>query len=63
MPNGVGTGIFQGRAVAEDYGVWRAHFGESVLPSAAGLLDSVPEPASILLAMWTLALSALRRHG
>jgi hypothetical protein len=63
MPNGVGSGIFQGRAVAADYDVWRAHFGESVLPSAAGLVNSVPEPASVLLAMCTVAIYAFRRHG
>jgi hypothetical protein len=62
MPNGVGAGVFEGRAVPEDYNVWRAHFGESVVPSGAEAY-STPEPATVLLAMCTIAMYALRRHG
>ena len=43
MPNGVGTGIFQGRAVAADYNLWRANFGKS----AFGQAVSIPEPSTI----------------
>ena len=62
MPNGVGAGLFEGRAVPEDYNAWRAQFGASVVPSAAALVDSVPEPATILLVMCAVAIYALRRH-
>jgi hypothetical protein len=63
MPNGVGSGIFQGRAVPEDYDAWRAHFGESVIPSAAALGHLAPEPATVLLAMCVVAMYGLTRHG
>jgi hypothetical protein len=63
MPNGVGTALFQGRAVPQDYDAWRAHFRETVIPSAAGLASAVPEPAAVLLAICTIAIFALRRHG
>lgn len=63
MPNGVGSGLFEGRAVAEDYDAWRAHFGATVIPSAAGFAYSVPEPAAGLLAAYALGVWAFRRHG
>jgi hypothetical protein len=63
MRNGVGSGLFEGRAVAEDYDAWRAQFGKTVIPSAAGFAHSAPEPTTCLLVICALGLYTLRRHG
>jgi hypothetical protein len=54
MPNGTGTGLFAGRAVAEDYNWWRLHFGSHVTFSSS---ESFPIPESSSL--WLLICAAL----
>jgi hypothetical protein len=61
MPNGVGSGLFQGRAVAEDYDAWRTHFGQTVTASAAGSAYSTPEPSTVLLVVFAAAMYGCRR--
>jgi PEP-CTERM motif len=52
-----------------DYGVWRAHFGDSLgpgsgsaQPSAEPLSAAVPEPASFVLLILAAVGISLRRH-
>jgi hypothetical protein len=49
MPNGTGEGLFEGRAVQQDYDFWRAHYGTFVAASAKSVAVSVPEPATSML--------------
>jgi hypothetical protein len=42
MPNGVGEGIFEGRAVPQDYEYWRANFGSTAFPQKSPL-GNLPE--------------------
>jgi hypothetical protein len=57
MPNGVGSGVFAGRAVVADYDWWRSHFGSQAVLSAV----SVPEPPCWCL--WICAaLGSSRRY-
>jgi hypothetical protein len=57
MPNGVGSGLFAGRAVVADYDWWRSHFGNQAVLSVL----SAPEPPCWFL--WVCAaLGSSRRH-
>jgi hypothetical protein len=60
MPNGVGSGIFQGRAVPEDYNAWRAHLGQTAFPTGSGSAQPIPEPASLMIGSPLLALLWIR---
>jgi hypothetical protein len=62
MPNGSGTGIFEGLAVPQDYDYWRTNFGRAVGSMAPGTA-AVPEPCTLFLVS-ILAIHPLRlRHS
>jgi hypothetical protein len=61
MPNGSGTGIFEGRAVPQDYDYWRTNFGRTVVSSSGA--TAAPEPCTLFLVL-TMVFHPLRlRHS
>ena len=61
MPNGLGTSIYQGRAVPQDYDAWRAHFGETAFGGgSAAATQPIPEPASLMIGSTIVALLWIR---